>query len=118
MRNNDICIILQKRHRFVTKAQARKCSESQKNNSQPIMRQTRWTDGGERHTVSEAEWEGEERGLLDPQGEERMKTLCFSVSGFLLSLLRQSPELHMGKPENGIPCECPCEFSAPRKDSL
>lgn len=53
-----MCIILQKRHRFVTKAQARKCSKSQKNNCQPNVRQTRWADGGERDTASQGGREG------------------------------------------------------------
>lgn len=69
MRNNDICIILQKRHRFVRKAQARKCSESQKNNCQPNMRQTRWTDGGERDTKS-----------VRQSGKERREA-CWTIRG-------------------------------------
>ena len=38
----------------------------------------RWR--GERQKVSEAEWEGEQRGLLwTIGGDERRKTLCFCV---------------------------------------
>lgn len=106
MRNNDLCIILQKRHRFVTKAQARKCSKSQKNNRQPKVRQTRRTDGGERDTESQGGRDGRTERLAGPSRGKRMKTLCFCVwYSFLLE--KQRTESH-GNTH--------VEFSAPKKD--
>lgn len=98
MRNNDMCIILQKRHRFVTKAQARKCSKSQINNHQPNVRQTRRTDGGERDTESQGGRDGRTERLAGPSGGKEDENIVF------LCLV----ELPTGEAENGIPWEYTC----------
>lgn len=52
------------------------------------------------------------------EGEERMKTLRFSVSGFRLGPLEVKPRASHGGARERISRECPCEFSALTKDCL